>query len=93
MSTKRTHSAALSKARKLWGKNAAVEYRPQLAGNMDEYAVARTLYVGTPWSRSLHYLTCRPCVVGVVAMGLFFEVRGEGETFAEAFDAAERRGK
>lgn len=87
----RARNAAFAKARKLWGKNAAIDYRPTLAGLEAERAVVRTIYAGLPWPRSLYYLTCRPCVVGVITMGLFFEVRGEGDTWAEAFEAAAAR--
>lgn len=90
---KRTHNAALAKARKLWGKNPAIEYRAHLAGQRELRQLIKTFHVGTPWPRALYWATCKPCVVSVIELGLFFAVKGEGETFAEAFEAAERRAR
>jgi hypothetical protein len=90
---KRTHNAALSKARKLWGRNAAIEYRAVLARDRALRELIATFHVGTPWPRTLYWALCKPCVVGVIELGLFFAVKGEGETFAEAFEAAERRAR
>jgi hypothetical protein len=88
---RRDINAALAKAQKLWGKTAAVEYRPQLARS-EERDLIDTLYAGLPHRpRSLFWTLCRPCVVGVIVMGLFFEVKGEGDTFAEAFERAAKR--
>jgi len=32
------------------------------------------------------------CAVGVIVMGMFFEVRGQGATFEEAFENASKYG-
>ena len=77
--------SALAKARKLWGETACVEYRGHLAKTRQERELIATLYGGTPYPRSLYWATCKPCVVGRVEMGMFFAVKGEGETFDEAF--------
>lgn len=83
--------AALREARKRSGAKAHVEYREHCADREPLRILVRTLYAGLPWPRSLLHLHAYPCNVGTIMMGLFFEVRGEGETFAEAFKQAAQR--
>lgn len=87
-----TPAKALTKARKLWGKTAAVEMRKALKDSRAERELIATIYAGTKWPRSLYWATCKPFVVGCIEMGLFFSIKGEGETFEEAFAEAARRG-
>lgn len=72
-----TKRQALRKARELWGEHGAVTRHPKSAGESSHKGLPR---VGR-------------FRVGVVVMGLFFEVKGHGESWAAAVeDATAARG-
>ena len=95
---------ALSKARKLFGRTAVVrddghysspEMRESARALLKELRAApladRSNDYRTREKRLIYWSLYHRCAVGRIALGLFFDVMGEGDNFAEAIDAAERK--
>jgi hypothetical protein len=97
---------ALAKARRLWGRHAAVRDSGKPSGPEQRAAAkeARAQFLALPADRRPTDFAkqrdrlawesgCYRCSVGAVELGLFFAVKGQGDNFEEAFEDAERHGR
>lgn len=96
-----TKSQALSKARKLFGPNAVVrdagfptspearaDARNKLAALRATSASERTKDFRKQESELVALAFYYRCSVGRIELGLFFSIKGEGDSFAEALENA-----
>ena len=95
-----TAKTALAEARRRWGRLAAVRERkdaPTAAGRRAASAVCklnratRGVLSREAVLDAMHMALTYRCSVGHVAMGVFFHVEGQGDTWEEAFAAADKR--
>ena len=96
--------SALKEAQRRWGKNGAVRKRPdapnkneraamsikakEIRAQMDALDKKSPQWDGLRKELRNYILPSCPCTVGCVEMAMFFAVRGEGDTWEEAFEDA-----
>jgi hypothetical protein len=69
---------ALREAKRRWGKTACVEERKK-----------NTTLVNPKTGKE--FIVRRRFIVGFIAMGIMFDVKGDGDTWADAFRVADER--
>jgi hypothetical protein len=92
---------ALAKARQLWGEKAAVhDLGIKMASTPEQRAMAHKAMLALP--NTFDYRKQRDALfsqawrqrfrVGAVMFGMFFEIKGHGDTWNDAFADAEKTG-